>query len=610
MFQSFDDTGGPACGSARVKALRAALSALNLDGFIVPSTDEYHNEMVPPSSQRLLWLTGFSGSWGVAVVLREKAALFVDGRYVLQAGAQVDAAVFSILKYPEAKPLEWLRENLPAAARIGYDPRLQTVNEVKAHLKAIQKAGGEFVTVRENPIDSIWTDRPATPLYPARAHGLQFAGRSAAEKAKDIQAALKTDNQDAVILTAPESLAWAFNIRGGDVQHTPLALGYAIVPADGSARIFMAPEKIGDELRAALGAVAEFLAPSALDAQLNALAKKTVRLDPDRASSWFAERLDDAGAITSEGQDPCALPRARKNEAEIAGSRAAHLRDGVAITRFLAWLDDHAPRGGIDEITAAQKLEGFRRDHDTLRDISFDTISGAGANGAIVHYRPSHSTNRTLEPGSLFLIDSGGQYLDGTTDVTRTVAIGAPTEDMRRHFTLVLKAHITLATARFPAGTKGVELDGITRRALWMAGLDYDHGTGHGVGSYLSVHEGPQSISKRGMAALEAGMIISNEPGYYREGHYGIRIENLMLVTPPAPIEGGERGMMGFEILTLAPIDARLVDAHLLSADELAWLNLYHARVREALSSALPEAEKNWLRDATQPLAATDRALP
>lgn len=602
MFQSFEDLGGPAHGQARAKALRAELQSRNLDGFIVPSTDEYHNEMPPASSQRLLWLTGFSGSWGVAIVLANKAALFVDGRYVLQAAAQVDGAVFTILKYPEAKPLDWLRDNLPENARIGYDPRLQTVNDVKTHLKAIQKAGGSFVAVDRNPIDAIWTDRPAPPMQPARAHDMRFAGCAAADKLAGIQKALKGEKQDAVVLTAPESVAWAFNIRGGDVQHTPLALGVSIVPAEGPAQIFMAREKVDDALRAALAPFAEFLEPIALEGALAALSRQTVRLDPDRASAWFAERLEQAGAIVSEGQDPCAIPRACKNQTEIEGSKAAHQRDGVAVARFLAWLDANAPGGGIDEIGVAQKLEEFRSATGALQDISFDTIAGAGPNGAIVHYRPSYSTNRKLEAGSLFLIDSGGQYQDGTTDITRTVAIGAPTDDMRRHFTLVLKAHIALATARFPEGTKGVELDGLTRRALWQAGYDYDHGTGHGVGSYLSVHEGPQSISKRGMAPLEPGMILSNEPGYYREGYYGIRIENLMLVTPLAPIEGGEREMMGFETLTLAPVDLRLVNSALLTPVELKWLNTYHLRVRDALAPELNAMEADWLEMATQPM--------
>ncbi|MBC8049735.1 MAG: aminopeptidase P family N-terminal domain-containing protein, partial [Chitinophagales bacterium] len=445
MFQSFDDLGGPAHGQARAGALRAALKATSLDGFIIPSTDEYQNEMPPPSSQRLLWLTGFTGSWGLAIVLAEKASLFVDGRYVLQAGAQVDGAVFTILKIPDAKPLDWLRDNLPQGARIGYDPHLHTINEVKTYLKAVEKAGGVFVSVDSNPIDAIWTDRPAPPMHPARTHDLRYAGVAAAEKLADIQLALKKEKQDAVVLTAPESIAWAFNIRGGDVQHTPLALGHAIIPAYGAAQIFMAPEKIDDVLRAVLAPIAQVLSPEALEVQLALLSSQTVRLDVDRASAWFAERLEQAGAIISEGQDPCVLPRACKNQTEIDGSKAAHLRDGLAAARFLAWLDANAPGGTIDEIGAAQKLEEFRRATCALADISFDTIAGAGSNGAIVHYRPSYSTNRKLELGSLFLIDSGGQYQDGTTDITRTVAIGAPTDDMRRHFTVVLKAHIALA---------------------------------------------------------------------------------------------------------------------------------------------------------------------
>jgi Xaa-Pro aminopeptidase len=600
MFQRYDDVGGPAHGAERVRLLRARMAELNLAGYLVPRSDEYQNEYVPADAERLLWLTGFSGSWGMAAVLRGKAALFIDGRYTLQAAAQTDPAVFQVVKVTDTKPSDWLAANLGEGDRLGYDPRVHTISEIKGLGKALAKSGAKLVPTGENLVTALWTDRPAPPAAPVVLQPAEFAGRAASAKIADVQAMLREAKQDAAIITALDSIAWLFNIRGGDLPHTPFVLSHAVVPAEGAAALFIDGRKLSNEVRATLAEVADIDEPAGFTDALIRLGerKARVRLDPARASQWIADRLTAAGAQICDGDDSCVLPKAKKNAAEIAGSRAAHRRDGIAMCRYLAWLEGAAAGGALDEITAARKLEEFRREHAELKEISFDTISGAGPNGAIVHYRVTHSTNRTLQPDSLFLIDSGGQYQDGTTDITRTVAIGAPTADMRRHFTLVLKGHIAIATARFPKGTRGSDLDAFARRALWDAGLDYDHGTGHGIGSYLSVHEGPQGLSKRGMAELEPGMILSNEPGYYREGAYGIRIENLLLVREPEQVPGGERPMLSFETLTLAPMDRRLIDASLLSPAEIAWLNAYHQRVEEELGPSLGEAERTWLADA------------
>jgi Xaa-Pro aminopeptidase len=606
MYQKFEEVGGPAHGAERVRRLRETLASLGLAGFIVPRSDEYQNEYVPPNAERLLWLTGFSGSWGVAAVLAEKAALFVDGRYTLQAAQQTDPAVFEIVRVAETSLAEWLTAHLNEGERLGYDPRLHTVTDIKSLTRTLSKRGATLVPLEENPLTALWTDRPAPPDAAVIAQPLAFAGLRAEDKIAALQAVLRETRADAALVTALDSIAWLFNIRGGDLPHTPFVLSHAIVMADGEPSLFVSGRKLSNEIRAALDGVAEVREPEAYEAALASLGAQQarVRLDPGRSSQWVAETLGNAGAQIVEGDDPCILLKARKNAAEIEGSRAAHRRDGAAMCRFLAWLDREAVTGGLDEIAAAEKLEAFRRETGALKEISFDTISGAGPNGAIVHYRVTRVTNRRLEPGSLYLIDSGGQYQDGTTDITRTVAIGAPTAEMRRHFTLVLKGHIAIATARFPTGTRGCDLDPFARRALWEAGLDFDHGTGHGVGSFLSVHEGPQSLSKRGGAELHPGMILSNEPGYYREGHYGIRIENLLLIREPE-LTGGDRPMMSFETLTLAPIDRRLIDASLLSAAELAWVNAYHAGVHEAFADQLDEAERTWLTAACAPIAST-----
>jgi len=610
MFQDFDDRGGPGRIAERVARLRASLAARALDAWIAPHADQYQNEFIPPAEERLLWLTGFSGSWGLAAVLPERAVLFVDGRYTLQAAHQTDRTVFEVIKAPDTRPEDWLSETLQAGQRLGFDPRLHTLSGALKLKKAAEKVDAELVAVSDNPIDALWTDRPAPPANPVRPHPLTFAGETAQAKIARVRESLAKGGEDAVLLSAPESVAWLLNIRGSDVAHTPIALARALVPADGTVRLFVSPDQVDAETHAALGDAVKIHAPEVMAEQLETFAKAQeaapkVRLDPDHASRWLANMVEDSGAEISEAADPCTRARAIKNETEIGGARAAHLRDGVAVTRFLAWLDRNAPSGTLDEIGAARHLEACRAQSGELQDISFDTISGAGPNGAIVHYRVTHATNRPLEPGTLYLVDSGGQYRDGTTDITRTIAIGQPSAAMRRHFTLVLKGHIAIATLRFPKGVTGAHIDAFARRALWEAGLNYDHGTGHGVGSFLSVHEGPQSmsISKGGLTELEPGMILSNEPGYYREGEYGIRIENLLLVLPPEAIAGGEREMMRFEALTLAPIDRRLVVPELLTEDERAWIDAYHANVKAKLSPHVDRDALAWLEQATQSLA-------
>jgi Xaa-Pro aminopeptidase len=600
MFQTFDDTANPALGAERASRLRAELKRRGLDGFLIPRSDEHQGEYVPPHAERLRWLTGFSGSAGLAIVLADKAAIFVDGRYTLQVRSQTDTSTFEPKHLIEEPPARWIEDNLPKGAKLAYDPWLHTIDAVARYAAAAEKAGGRLVPVDGNPLDAVWSDQPEPPTAPVEPHPIEYAGEPASEKLKRISKSL--DGADAAMLTMPDSIAWAFNIRGGDVSHSPLPLSFALLHADGHAELFIDERKVGDKARAHLGNIVSIRPQSGLAAALAELGKRkaTVLVDPATCASWINDRLTSAGATVKRGADPCELPKACKNKAEIDGTRAAHLRDGRALTKFLAWLGLNAGKGDVDEIAAAQKLEAFRAETGKLKDLSFDTISGAGANGAIVHYRVTRGTNRPLQRGELFLVDSGAQYLDGTTDVTRTVAIGEASAEQRDRFTRVLKGHIGIATARFPEGTSGSQLDALARMALWKAGLDYDHGTGHGVGSYLSVHEGPQRISKLGSVPLKPGMIVSNEPGYYKTGAYGIRIENLLVVTPPAQVEGGERPMLGFETLTLAPIDLACVERALLTDEEADWLNAYHARVREALSPGLDDATLAWLKDATR----------
>ncbi|NWG45522.1 MAG: aminopeptidase P family protein [Alphaproteobacteria bacterium] len=604
MFQSFETESDRAASAGRVKALRALMAAEGLEGLIIPRTDDYQNEYVPASAERLAFLTGFSGSAGTAVLLREAGALFVDGRYVTQAPLQTDAALFEVLETPEHRPGPWIAARVRRGARIGFDPWTHTRDELATLKTALARAGADLVPLPENPVDRIWSDRPAPPAGRGEIHPLAHAGRSSAEKRAEIASALAEAGADAVVLALPESVCWLLNIRGRDVPHTPLLLARAILRADGEVTLFLDEARADAAFRAHLGAGVTLSPPGSFLAALDGLgaSEGKVMVAPGATPVAILDRLTAAGARLVEAPDPCALPRARKNAVELEGIRAAHARDGLALTRFLAWLDRETGRRTVDEIEAVARLEAFRRQTNALEDISFDTISGAGPNGAIVHYRVTRATSRPLGQGELFLVDSGGQYRDGTTDVTRTVAIGTPSAQMRERFTRVLKGHIALAMARFPKGTTGMQLDILARKALWEAGLDYDHGTGHGVGAYLSVHEGPQSISKRPAAPLEPGMIVSNEPGYYKVGAYGIRIENLIAVRAGEVPPGGERAMLSFETLTLAPIDRRLVDPELLSTEERAWLDAYHARVLAMHGPHLSAEDRSWAEAACAPL--------
>jgi len=591
----------------RLKALREQLKAERLDGFVVPLTDEHMSEYVGSYAQRLAWLTGFKGSAGSAVVLPEEAAIFVDGRYTLQVRQQVSPTEWSYQSVPETSTTEWLKEHAPEGARIGYDPWLHTRDWVSKAKEALATRGAELVPVVRNPIDEIWSDRPEASKAHLIVQPDEYAGKSAAEKRTEIGDWLAKQHADAAVLSALDSIAWAFNIRGADVTHTPVALAYAIVHADGTADLFVASEKIGPDVRQHLGNGVRLHERAAFESALAELKDKTVVVDPERAVAAIFEALEKAGAKIVAMRDPTILPKAIKNAAEISGQKAAQERDGAVISRFLRWIDEEAPKGEVDELTASDHLEALRRKNPELRDLSFDSISGAGPNGAIVHYKSSEKTNRKLDKGTLYLIDSGGQYIDGTTDITRTVPIGEPTAEMRDRFTRVLKGHIAIATAVFPKGTRGSQLDSFARRPLWEAGLDYAHGTGHGVGSFLAVHEGPQRISPVGSAQsggdepLQAGMIISNEPGYYKTGEYGIRIENLVLVVP-REIEGAEKEMLGFETLTFAPIDRRLIDAEMLDPEELVWVNCYHAHVLAKIGPNLKGADLEWLQRACAPI--------
>lgn len=604
MYQTFDAPGGPDFGRKNLPKLRKALNARGLDGFVVPHEDEYQNEYVPEALDRLAWLTGFTGSAGAAAVLGDKAAVFVDGRYTLQVRAQVDGKLFTYEDLVDLGLAGWIRREASRGARIGYDPKLFSPDALDKLKAAALDVSATLVAVEANPIDEAWgAQRPPIPMTPAVPHPEKYAGESAASKRKRLGDIIAKDGADAAVITSPASIAWLFNMRGQDVARSPLPLGAAILNADGTADLFIAPEKTSAELKSWLGNEVAVKRESDLPAALAALKGRKVRVDPASASAWYFETLDKAGATTLRGMDPVMLPRACKNEVEVEGARRAHARDGAALTRYLHWLATEAQSGKIDEIEACGVLEKFRRESAELKDLSFDSISGAGANGALPHYRVNVKTNRKLRRGSLFLIDSGGQYLDGTTDVTRTVAIGRPTPEMKDRFTRVLKGHIALSRVRFPKGTTGSALDALARLSLWEAGFDYDHGTGHGVGSYLGVHEGPHRISKLpNFVALEPGMIVSNEPGYYKEGHYGIRTENLQVVTPPAPIPGGEREMLGFETLTLAPIDRTLIEKKLLSREERDWLDAYHARVREVIGPQISGAAKAWLDEVTAKL--------
>ncbi len=595
--------------------LRAELSARGLGGFIVPHADEHQNEYLPACAERLAWLTGFTGSAGLALVLENEAAVFADGRYTLQLTMQIDSSAFMLLHLMDDPPPDWLAAHIKEGVALGYDSRLHTPDSLAKFEKACVRAGASLVACEDNPLDAVWRDQPPPPAAPVVPHDLAFTGKSSAEKRCDLAVELKKQGVDAAVLTAPDSIAWLLNIRGGDVDHTPLPLCFAIFHADpdgsvGSVDLFLDPAKGSKALDAHLGAEVRRHAPDALGAWLDRLAAAggKILLDPVHSAAWFFDRITSAKGKVERAVDPCQLPKACKNEIELDGMRAAHLRDGASLTTFLAWLAQAAPQGGLTEIAAADKLESLRACNDRFMDLSFPTISGSGPNGAVVHYRASLESNRELAPGDIYLLDSGAQYLDGTTDVTRTVFIGGkddvtPTPQQRDRFTRVLKGHIAIATARFPEGTRGGQLDVLARAPLWRAGLDFDHGTGHGVGSYLGVHEGPQRMGKLGGgAALAAGMILSNEPGYYKAGSYGIRIESLLAVTAAPKTEGAERVMLAFETLTLAPIDRALIEPGLLETEERVWLDAYHAKLRDSLTPLLDEETVAWLEAATAPV--------
>ena len=587
----------------RLQAFRAEITRRGLSGFIVPHADEYQNEYLPACAERLAWLTGFTGSAGTAVVLSEQAAIFVDGRYTLQVRVQVDLRMFAIRHLIEEPVPSWLSAVLRPGDKLGYDPWLHTPQEVKQLTEACSKAGAALVPCEPNPIDALWDDRPVPPAAKVVPHDLAYAGKSSEDKRHKLSRQLKNENIGVAVLTAPDSIAWLFNVRGGDVEHTPLPLGFALLYQDGTASLFLDTHKVSDALVPHVGPAVRIRPVSDFRDILEQLGKTGERVlcDPNRTASWILERLARSGARVIEGEDPCLLPKACKNAVEINGTREAHKRDGAAVCEFLSWLSREAQTGQLSERDAQSYLEACRRRQPLWQESSFPTISAAGPNGAIVHYRAAEEQCRRLEPGTLYLVDSGGQYLDGTTDITRTIAIGSPTPEHRDRYTRVLKGHIALAMATFPKGTTGAQLDTLARRPLWEVGLDYDHGTGHGVGSYLGVHEGPQRISKGGhTVALEPGMILSNEPGYYKDGEYGIRLENLIVVIPAATDNGDGREWFAFETITLVPFDASLIDETLLNATERDWLDAYHARVREVIGPLVDSSTAAWLKQATE----------
>jgi Xaa-Pro aminopeptidase len=586
----------------RLKALREQLKADRLDGFVVPICDEHMSEYVGEYAQRLAWLTGFGGSAGTAAVLPAEAAIFVDGRYTIQVREQVDGGLWQYQSVPQTSVAQWLKENAGAGARIGYDPWVHTKGWVEAAAKALKDVGAELVAVGENPIDKVWANQPAPSDARLIVLEDQYTGQGSAEKRAAIADWLAEKKLDGAILSALDSVAWTFNVRGSDVSRTPVALAFAVINGDGTADLYVEPEKVTDDVAKHLGNAVRLHPRSAFAPALAAMTGKRIAVDPERAVAAIFDTLKRGGAEIVEERDPSVLPRATKNVVEQAGHRAAQARDGAAISRFLHWLSIEAPKGGVTELSAAAKLQAFREATGKLRDLSFDTISAAGPHAALPHYRVDEASNLAIEPGSIYLVDSGGQYLDGTTDITRTVWVGPGEPDAERkdRFTRVLKGHIALARQIFPAGTRGSQLDTLARASLWAAGLDYNHGTGHGVGAFLSVHEGPQRIAKPagGQAGTEqellSGMILSNEPGYYKTGAYGIRIENLVLVED-REIDGAEGAYLGFENLTWAPIDRALVDTSLLTRDELRWWDEYHARVLEIVGPQLEGDARAWL---------------
>ncbi len=586
-------------------ALRAELHRQQLTGFVVPHTDEYQNEYLPSCAERLAWLTGFTGSAGTAVILRDEAAMFVDGRYTLQAADQVNEKSFSLHNSGETPPYEWLSLRASPADRIGYDPWLHTPQDLERFQSATDRVGAQLVPCSSNPIDGVWADRPQQPLGLIKPHLPEFSGQSSQAKREIFGRKFTEDRIDAAVITAPDSIAWLLNIRGSDVPHTPLPLCRAILYGTGRVALFVDPHKITPGLQGHLGPDISLVPPEGFESALQQLGTDNNRVlcDPAKTNSWIFTTLTQSGANLLHKDDPCVLPKACKNPVEIAGAYAAHQRDGVAMCQFLAWLAREAPKGHVTELEAAKYLDACRRKQPMWEDCSFPTISGAGSNGAIVHYHSSPETNRRLEPGTLYLVDSGGQYLDGTTDITRTLAIGSPANEHRDRYTRVLQGHIALATAKFPEGTTGSQLDALARAPLWSVGLDYDHGTGHGVGSFLGVHEGPQRISKAANAvALKPGMIVSNEPGYYKTGDYGIRLENLVAVVKDESFATTTRPFLAFDTLTIVPFDRALIATDVLSRQERQWVDSYHARVWKCLQSEVDTDTRAWLEQATQPI--------
>lgn len=593
----------PKLSSERLTKLRAAIAELGVDAFIIPLNDEFHGEAAPAASERLKWLTGFTGSAGVAAITADEAAIFVDGRYTLQVRSEVNTDLFTPRHVTDEPMTAWFKDVLDAGNTVGIDPWLHTESALNNLRSALDNMGIGIKSLSPNPIDTIWEDRPQQPLALVVPHNEEFAGKSSRDKRAEISENMSAEGVDTTVHTLPDVTAWLLNMRGADLPSTPFPLGFATLHNDETVDLFISEKKISSDLKQHLGNGVRLHEPAEFKSHLSSLNGKKVQLDPTTTSQWIVDQLNAANATILRKADPCMLPKAIKNETEKAGTRTAHIRDGVAVAKFLHWLHIEAPGGDIDELNAEQKLYDFRAEGENFKDTSFSTISGSGPNGAIVHYRSSPATNRKLEKDSLYLVDSGGQYLDGTTDITRTIAVGTASDEMKKRFTHVLKGHIALALSKFPAGTTGNQLDTLARAPLWTLGLDYDHGTGHGVGSYLSVHEGPQRISKMpSTIALQPGMILSNEPGYYKTGEYGIRIENLVMVQNEAAPDGAERELLSFETLTFAPIDKNVIEKTYLTSEEVAWLNGYHKDVWEKVSPYLEGDVKDWLSDATSPL--------
>ncbi len=592
---------------ARLSALREELKRRELTGFVVPICDEHMSEYVGKYAQRLEWLTGFGGSAGSAIVMTGNAAIFTDGRYTVQVRDQVDGNLYDYVAVAETSPTAWISANAEQGDRIGYDAWLHTAEWAKAAEKAAKAAGAKMIAVDDNPVDAVWSDQPERSDTPLAVHEDTQTGESSDAKRQRMAEELRKAGVDAAVIASLDSVAWTFNIRGGDVSNTPVPLAFALLSSDGTAELFVAPEKLTPEVQTHLGNQVSIRRYDELAEILGTLSGKKIAVDPERSVAAIAQALKAGGAKIVSMRDPSILPKAIKNNTEQQGTRDAHIRDGAALTRFLRWVTEECPKGGQDELSAAAKLRGFREESGVLKDLSFRTISATGPHGALPHYSVDEDSNIAIEEGHLYLVDSGGQYLDGTTDVTRVIAIGEPTDEMRRRYTQVLKGHISLAAARFPTGTSGGQLDALARAPLWADGVDYAHGTGHGVGSYLAVHEGPQRIAKSaGPQAgtdepLQAGMIVSNEPGYYKAGAFGIRIENLVLVRAAA-IDGAEGDFLELENLTWAPLEPRLIDTDLLAPSEIAWVNDYHVQVRKIIGVQLDGDDKAWLESVCQPL--------